>query len=216
MSEYTLVRDAYLALKKEIPNIEDYLVCDIDDVLALEYNEFKLDMSTDRHCFIIRVRQREHAASDGWCRRYYSDETKFTLSITGMRDTNYSSPSRSFVKRVREIIKRRESKIELEKQMREKAQEEADLIQAKIDKINSEFSNCIKIHRTDEYDVGFPILEIGSRKYNICLEQELVNLNGFNDIQGWNKPDNKTPFSFPLHLAIPFLQEVEMFKLLES
>lgn len=217
MSNRTLINNAFNALCKEIPNIDKYLTDDMEEIQEEIDNHnlisFVIDMSTDKKSFKIKVSIR-YIYPRNWRDTGEYDYDKITLKVTDMRSTNYGSISTSFIKRVRKIIENRENQLLEEKQWREDVKAEEDLIQQKINKINEDFDNCIEIYRDNEYDVGFPILVIGNEKYNICLEKNIVSLGAFRKQHYWSKPDKSSFDSYPLHLAIPFLQQVELEKLL--
>lgn len=213
MSE--LVSEAFLTLKKEINNFDDIFSGDVEEAMDLAVNSsltyFTLNLSTDKKYFYIKIARRYE--KDTWSRSIV-DESKFKLSTNTMRAVSYSSPSKSFVKRVKDIISKQENQIEIEAMLREKMQEQALETQVLIDQINEKHEGCIEMYRSDEYEKSFPILCIGEKKWNIDLDKNIVYVDNF------RIKNNNTFYcpnsTYPLHLAIPFFMEIELYNLLNG
>lgn len=195
---------------KNFDLVEDYTESGLDvDAPGINYKSLRLQIPTKawKHQYIDIDYQR--------CYGSYTNKVFVSTNISNdFRNTKYTKLNSSFVKRIEKILDRYKEELDDEMKTEKEMKQKSFDLQAKIDEVNEMYSNCIEVYSESDLSEPFPILVIGSRKYNINLEDEVVSLDCFTTYPAFTNPEVGRESSYPLHLAIPFLQDVELFKLL--
>lgn len=216
-----LVAEALKVLRNKIEGFEEALDLrgydSVEELIERLEDEdssivsFILNFNSDLSNLSIKISPK--IKEENWLSTRY-DYSKIMISSNYIRNTSYEKPSASFIKRVNGVIKKYKENLEDEANRRAEMDLQRNELQAKIDKINAEYDGCIKVFKDSDYKESFSYLEIGGKKYNIDLERDVVWIDNFDDS---NRLYWKTEGAeYPMHLAIPFLQEVALNRLLED
>lgn len=135
----------------------------------------------------------------------------YTNYFLNMRETSYNSTSKSFVKRLKNILDLVSQIKENERNHEEYAIKEGEKLIPIMNEYQEHFGNGLFISFLKNTSDRFIALKIGESKYNVLLKEKLVDISDFSDYHDSTSEERLVP----ANIAIPFLKEVELLKLLK-